>query len=139
MICPSGYTRPRQRRVKYFTSLVVRLPSSSGRLSNRYNPTLYQTSSSNTFAHSLMVFVLRDQAGRLPDYIKRRLRWLGDSFRMHLRDTSVIQHQHVDALCTASQEVLDLIAALSMDVLTLSTTMANCTNDPDMREYVDKN
>jgi hypothetical protein len=64
---------------------------------------------------------------------------LGDSFRMHLRDTSVIQHQHVDALCTASQEVLDLIAALSMDVLTLSTTMANCTNDPDMREYVDKN
>jgi hypothetical protein len=65
-------------------------------------------------AHSLRVWacVLLDKSGKLPDYIKKRLRWLGDSFRMYLRDTAIIQHQHVDALLAASQEVMDLIAAL---------------------------
>jgi hypothetical protein len=49
-------------------------------------------------AYSLRVWscVLLDKAGKLPDYIKKRLRWLGDSFRMYLRDTTIIQHQHVD-------------------------------------------
>jgi hypothetical protein len=51
-------------------------------------------------AHSLRVWacVLLDEAGKSPEYIKKRLRWLGDSFQMYLRDTSIIQHQHVDAL-----------------------------------------
>ncbi len=54
-------------------------------------------------AHSLRVWacVLLDEAGKLPDYIKKRLCWLGDSFRMYLRDTAIIQHQHVDALLAA--------------------------------------
>jgi hypothetical protein len=44
--------------------------------------------------HSLRVWacVLLDKAGKLPDYIKKRLCWLGDSFRMYLRDTAIIQH-----------------------------------------------
>jgi hypothetical protein len=54
---------------------------------------------------------LLDEAGKLPDYIKKRLRWLGDSFRMYLGDTAINQHQHVDALLAALQEVMDLIAA----------------------------
>jgi hypothetical protein len=43
-------------------------------------------------AHSLRVWacVLFNEAGKLPDYIKKRLRWLGDSFRMYLRDTAII-------------------------------------------------
>ncbi len=59
-------------------------------------------------AHSLRVWacVLLYKAGKLPDYIKKRLHWLGDSFRMYLRDTAIIQHQHVDALLAASQEVV---------------------------------
>jgi hypothetical protein len=56
--------------------------------------------------------ILLDKAGKLPDYIKKRLRWLGDSFRMYLRDTAIIQHQHVDAFLAALQEVTDLITAL---------------------------
>jgi hypothetical protein len=70
-------------------------------------------------AHSLRVWacVLLEEAGKLPDYIKKRLRWLGDSFRMYLRDTAIIQHQHVDALLAALQEVMDLIAALPTDVI----------------------
>jgi hypothetical protein len=73
----------------------------------------------------------------LPDYIKKRLQWLGDSFRMHLRDTAIIQHQHVDALLAALQEVMDLITALPMDIIALSSIMEGI-NDPDMHEYADK-
>jgi hypothetical protein len=90
-------------------------------------------------AHSLRVWawVLLNETGKLPDYIKKRLLWLGDSFRMYLRDTAIIQHQHVDALLAASQEAMDLIAALPMDVIALST-MTEGMDDPDMQEYTDK-
>jgi hypothetical protein len=90
-------------------------------------------------AHSLRVWacVLLDEAGKLPDYIKKRLRWLGDSFRIYLRDTAIIQHQHVYALLAASQEVMDLIAALPKDVIALSTMMEGM-KDPDMQEYADE-
>jgi hypothetical protein len=87
-------------------------------------------------AHLLRVWacVLLNKAGKLPDYIKKRLRWLGDSFRMYLRDTAIIQHQHVDALLAALQEVMDLISALPTDVIALST-MTEGMDDPDMHEY----
>ncbi len=89
--------------------------------------------------HSLRVWacVLLDKAGKFPDYIKKRLCWLGDSFRMYLRDTAIIQHQHVDALLAVSQEVMDLIAALPTDVIALST-MTEGMDDPDMHKYADK-
>jgi hypothetical protein len=90
-------------------------------------------------AHSLKVWacVLLDKAGKLPDYIKKRLRWLGDSFRMYLRDTAIIQHQHVDALLAALQEVMDLIAALPKDIIALSSMMEGM-DDPDMHKYADE-
>ncbi len=91
------------------------------------------------FAHSLKVWacVLIDEAGKLPDYIKKRLRWLGDSFRMYLRNTAIIQHKHVDALLAALQEVIDLITALPKDVIALFT-MTEGTDDPDMYKYADE-
>jgi hypothetical protein len=90
-------------------------------------------------AHSLRVWacVLLEKAGKLPDYIKKKLRWLGDSFRMYLRDTAIVQHQHVDALLAALQEVMDLITALPKDVIALST-MTEGTDDPDMHEYANE-
>jgi hypothetical protein len=90
-------------------------------------------------AHSLRVWdcELLDEAGKLPDYIKKRLRWLGHSFRMYLRDTAIIQHQHVDELLAALQEVMDLIAALPKDVIALSTMMEGM-EDLDMHEYADE-
>ncbi len=90
-------------------------------------------------AHSPCIWacVLLNEAGKSPEYIKKRLRWLGDSFQMYSRDTSIIQHQHVEALQAASQEVLDLIAALPADVIALSTLMDG-TTDPDMSEYADE-
>ncbi len=92
------------------------------------------------FAHSLRVWacVLLDKAGKLPDYIKKRLRWLGDSFMMYLRDTAIIEHQHVDALLAALQEVIDLIAALPAKEVIALSTMTERTNNPDMHEYADE-
>jgi hypothetical protein len=51
-------------------------------------------------AHLLRVWacVLLNKAGKLPDYIKKCLRWMGDSIRMYLNDTHVIQDQHREAL-----------------------------------------
>jgi hypothetical protein len=80
---------------------------------------------------------LLDKAGKFPDYIKKKLRWLGDSFRMYLRDTAIIQHQHVNALQAALQEVVDLITALPKDVIALSTVTEG-TDDPDMHECADE-
>jgi hypothetical protein len=90
-------------------------------------------------AHSLRLLacLLLDEVGKLPDYIKKRLRWLGNSFRMFLRGTAIIQQQHVDVLLAALQEVMDLIAALPKDVIALSTMMEGA-DDPDMYEYADK-
>ncbi len=73
----------------------------------------------------------------MPDYIKKRLRLLGESFRMYLRDTAIIQHRHVDVLLAALQEVMDLICALPTDVIALST-MTEGMDNPDMHEYADE-
>jgi hypothetical protein len=56
---------------------------------------------------------------------------------MYLRDTAIIQHQHVDALLAALQEVMDLIAALPKDVIALST-MTEGMDNPDIHQYTDE-
>jgi hypothetical protein len=91
-------------------------------------------------AHLLRVWacVLLNEAGKLPDYIKKRLRWMGDSFRMYLRDTRVIQDQHHEALRVLSEEVMDLVSALPDNILCLSI-MSNGTagDEDDIGEYHD--
>jgi len=42
--------------------------------------------------------VLLDEAGMTPDFMKLRLRWIGDSYRLYLRDTSILQQKHIEAL-----------------------------------------
>ncbi len=41
--------------------------------------------------------VLLNKAGKLPDYIKKCLRWMSDSFRMYLHDMRINQDQHREA------------------------------------------
>ena len=57
---------------------------------------------------------------------------------MYLRDTLAIQLQHVDALREASREVMDLISALPAEVIALSISMTDGTNDPDMNKYANE-
>ncbi len=75
--------------------------------------------------------VLLDEAGKSPNYIKKRLRWMGDSFRMYLRDTRVIQDQHREALRASSEEVMDIVGALPDDILCLSTMSDGTDGDED--------
>jgi hypothetical protein len=90
-------------------------------------------------AHLLQVWacVLLNEAGKLPDYIKKRLRWMGDSFWMYLRDTRIIQDQHRKNLQTLSKEVMDLISALPTDILCLSTMSEGTADEEDMGVYHD--
>jgi hypothetical protein len=80
-------------------------------------------------AHSLRVWacVLLDEAGKLR-IISRRgsAGWVTPS-GCSLRDTDIIQHQHVDALLAALQEIMDRIAALPKDVMR-ERMIQTCTN-----------
>ncbi len=63
--------------------------------------------------------------------------WMGNSFRMYLRDTGIIQDKHRNVLRAASQEIVDLIAGLSANIPNmagLSTVDVNNT----MGDYIDK-
>ena len=92
-------------------------------------------------AHSMRVWacVLLDEAGKSPDYIKKHLCWMGDSFQMYLRDTHVIQDQHREALLASSEEVMDLVSVLPADILRLSIMSEETAgDDEDMGVYQDE-
>ncbi len=62
---------------------------------------------------------------------------MGDSFRMYLRDTRIIQDQHRKALWASSKEVMDLISALPADILPLSTMSEGTGDEDNMGVYHD--
>jgi hypothetical protein len=67
-----------------------------------------------------------------------RLRWMGNSFRMYLHDTNVIQDKHLDILRAASQEVIDLIEADTDALLSdIATGLSNVDLDNKMGKYED--
>ncbi len=53
--------------------------------------------------------VLLDEAGMNPDFMKSRLHWMGESYRLYLRNTSILQQKHVDALKKDSKDLLQLL------------------------------
>jgi hypothetical protein len=68
--------------------------------------------------------VLLDEAGMNPDFIKSRLRWLGDSYRVYLRDMAVLQMKHIAALNnhrSISFHCTEIIV-LHSQILSLKTT-----------------
>ena len=73
--------------------------------------------------------VLLDEAGMTPDFMTSRLRWMGESYKLYLRDTSVIQQKHIDALKKESDEVMRLLGCnrhVLPDIVPV---------DDDMEEY----
>jgi hypothetical protein len=90
-------------------------------------------------AHLLRVWpcVLLDEAGMSPEFIMARLRWMGNSFRMYLRNTGIIQDKHCNSLRAASQEVINLIAgSLVNNPDLVGITMVEADNT--MGDYIDK-
>lgn len=53
--------------------------------------------------------VLLDEAGMSPAFMTSRLRWMGESYKLYLRDTSVLQQKHVVALKNESDEIMRLL------------------------------
>ncbi len=82
--------------------------------------------------------VLLDEAGATPEFIKSRLRWMGNSFRMYLRDTGIIQDKHRDILRAASQEIIDLIVSVSAQTLNATDTDTATVAINDMSGNLDK-
>jgi hypothetical protein len=63
---------------------------------------------------------------------------MGNSFRMYLRDTDVIQDKHLDILRAASQEVIDIIDADNDTLLSeIAIGLSNVELDNEMGEYED--
>ena len=60
--------------------------------------------------------VLLDQAGMTPNFMKSCLHWMGESYRLYLRDTSILQRKHVNALKKESDKVMQLLGS-NRDIL----------------------
>ena len=86
-------------------------------------------------AHSIRVWacVLLSEAGKSPDFIKSRLRWLGESYRMYLRDTKIMNEQHLEALEESSNAIMAILQA-NFESLQLPT---EAMEDLEMGEYDD--
>ena len=66
-----------------------------------------------------------------------RLHWMGNSFRMYLRDTGMIQDKHRDILRAALQEVLDLIGGPTLALIPNLTGLSIVDIDETMGDYND--
>jgi hypothetical protein len=70
--------------------------------------------------------IILDEAGMLPDFIKSRLRWMGNSYRLYLRDISILQQKHLTALDRALTKFTPLFGKNRMtlpDVVPVDDTM----------------
>ena len=85
-------------------------------------------------AHSIRVWacVVLSESGKSPDFIKKRLRWMGKLYRVYLRDTQAINKQHKDALAKSSSAVTALLNKLGDDSLPTETA-----EDETMGDYAD--
>jgi hypothetical protein len=97
-------------------------------------------------AHSLRVLacVLLDKASMSPSFIQKCLQWLGDLFKMYLRDTIAIQVKHLAILQLVSANVMALIRTPPDNVVRLTATMSNLNvpsdviEDDQMGVYIDE-
>ncbi len=76
--------------------------------------------------------VLLDEAGMPPEFIKSWLRYLSDAYRLYLRNTSVIQSKHINALNKDSDDIIKLLGENHM-ILPEIVPIEN-----DMSEYTSK-
>ena len=63
------------------------------------------------YCHSIRVWtsVTVDEEGMSPGFIKNRLRWMGESYRVYLRDTNNINEKHMEALKSSAKKTVELL------------------------------
>ena len=59
--------------------------------------------------------VTLDEQGMPPDFIKKRLRWLGESYRVYLRDTNKIDEIHLKALKVSASRTMEFVNEIQED------------------------
>ena len=97
------------------------------------HPDMTKEDISKMSSHSGRVWalVLLDEAGMSPSFMKARLRWLGDSYRLYLRDTSIIQQQHIEVLNKSSDDITRLVDCSTLPtVVPFEEDMGNYDTDP---------
>ena len=69
--------------------------------------------------HSIRVWacVCLDKVGKPPDFIEKRLRWVGESYSVYLRDTNKINEQHKDTLKASLEASMVLVEIVEDAVL----------------------
>lgn len=85
--------------------------------------------------HSLRVWacMLLHQMGKSGDYIRVRLRWLSEAYRIYLRDSDESAKQHNEALSKNGQEIRHM---LNPQILP-EQVHHEVTEDENMGEYID--
>ena len=75
------------------------------------HPDLAEDTIKRYSSHSGRVWalVLLNEAGMTLDFMKSCLRWMGESYRLYLCNTSILQRKHVDALSKESDKVMQLL------------------------------
>ncbi len=79
-----------------------------------------------------------------PSFIQKLLCWLGDLFKIYLRDMKAIQDKHLAARQSTSSDVMALIHIPPDDVVRLTATMSNLNipsdivEDDQMGVYIDE-
>ena len=87
-------------------------------------------------AHSLRVWAacLLHEAGQSGDYIKKRLRWLSECYRIYLRDSDILGHKH-NAVLESHANLVSQIQLSSEDIP--DDVDYRVSEDPDMGDYID--
>ena len=98
----------KQGITKYFTGSKITEVLQS--IAKACCPNLIRDERMHFSSHSgrIWAIILLDKAGMNPNFIKSQLRWMGDSYRLYLQDTAVLQHKHITALDKALDEFLTL-------------------------------
>jgi hypothetical protein len=103
-----GVYENHQGLVKYLTG--NKISELLQAIAKKCHPDLTKDEISRFSSHSGRVWavVLLDEAGMNPDFIKSRLRWMGESYRLYLRDTAILQQKHIAALEQSSFDFISL-------------------------------
>ena len=105
---PMGVFVNHQGIVRYLTANKIAEALQS--VAKTCHPDLMRDQTMRFSSHSIRVWavVLLDEAGMNPDFIKSRLRWMGDSYRLYLWDTAILQTEHITALERSSYDFMAL-------------------------------
>ena len=111
MLLPIAIFKNKKGEIKYLTG--SKIAEVLQKAAKAVHPDLSETEIKKFTAHSIRVWacVLLDEAGKSPDFIKNKLRWMGESYRIYLRDTAKSNKQHNEALEEMSQSVISLLEA----------------------------